>query len=51
MNTLALDIGGSKLLVALFEDQRMTRRERRSTDREGGRDWMLAQIESIALTW
>jgi len=51
VNTLALDIGGSKLLVALFEDGRMTRRERRATDREGGRDWMLRQIESIALAW
>ena len=51
MNTLALDIGGSKLLVALFEDHRMVRRERRETDRDGGRGWMLAQIESILLPW
>jgi glucokinase len=51
VNTLALDIGGSKLLVALFEEERMTRRERRATDREGGRDWMLGQIESIAGAW
>jgi glucokinase len=51
VNTLALDIGGTKLLAALFEGERMTRRERRATDREGGRDWMLAQIESIALAW
>ena len=51
MNTLALDIGGTKLLVALFEEERMTRRERRATDREGGRDWMLGQIESIAGAW
>jgi predicted NBD/HSP70 family sugar kinase len=51
VNTLALDIGGTKLLAALFEGERMTRRERRATDREGGRDWMLGQIESIALAW
>ncbi len=51
MGTLALDIGGSKLLVALFENGRMTRRERRETDRGGGRDWMLGQIESIVLGW
>lgn len=51
MNTLALDIGGTKLLAAVFEGERMTRRERRATDREGGRDWMLRQIESIALAW
>jgi glucokinase len=51
VNTLALDIGGTKLLAALFEGERMARRERRATDREGGRDWMLGQIESIALAW
>src|ERR1700687_5412652 len=51
VNTLALDIGGTKLLAALFEGDRMARRERRATDREGGRDWMLGQIESIALAW
>jgi glucokinase len=51
VNTLALDIGGSKLLVALFEDGRMVRRERRETDRKGGRDWMLAQIESMLIPW
>ena len=51
MNTLALDIGGTKFTVALFEDQRMIRRESRFTDREGGRDWMLDQIGSLALQW
>jgi glucokinase len=51
MNTLAIDIGGTKFTVALFEDERMTKRESRATDREGGPEWMLAQIESIASGW
>lgn len=51
MNTLAIDIGGTKLAMALFEDHRMLRREVRSTDRKGGREWMLGQIEEIARPW
>ena len=51
MNTLAIDIGGTKLAVALFEDERMTRREARATDREAGREGMLRQVEEIALGW
>jgi len=51
VNTLAIDVGGTKFTLALFEDQQMTRRESRSTDRNGGREWMLAQIEAIALAW
>ncbi len=47
--TLAIDIGGTKFTMAVFEDDRMTRRESRATDREGGRDWMLAQIGEMAL--
>jgi glucokinase len=51
MNTLAIDIGGTKFSVALFEDMRMTRRESHSTDREGGPEWMISRIESIASVW
>lgn len=51
MNTLAIDIGGTKFSAALFEGARMTRRESRATDREGGREWMLAQLESIIREW
>lgn len=51
MNTLAIDIGGTKFTVALFEGDLMTRRESRATDREGGPRWMLAQILSIAGEW
>ncbi|HVO99927.1 MAG TPA: ROK family protein [Bryobacteraceae bacterium] len=51
MNTLAIDIGGTKFSVALFEGEKMVQRETRSTDRDGGPEWMLAQIESIARGW
>jgi glucokinase len=51
MNTLAMDIGGTKFSIALFEDERMVRRESRATDRQGGRDWMLGQIAATAGDW
>jgi glucokinase len=51
MNTLAIDIGGTKFTLAAFEGARMVRRESRSTDVEGGRDWMLAQLGEIASAW
>ena len=51
MNTLAIDIGGTKFSIAVFEDDRMVERATRATDREGGRDWMLAQIRTIVGEW
>ena len=51
MNTLAIDIGGTKFSIAAFEGDRMARRESRATDRQGGRDWMLGQIAGIAAGW
>jgi len=51
MNTIAIDIGGTKFSMALFEEDRMTKRESRATDREGGKDWMIAQIREIAHQW
>ena len=51
MGILAVDIGGTKFSVALFEDGKMTRRESRPTHREGGPEWMLAQIERIVQPW
>ena len=51
MNTLAIDIGGTKFTVALFEEGRMTRRESRATDRQGGPGWMLEQIQTICRSW
>lgn len=51
MNTLAIDIGGTKFTVALFQDGRITRRELRATDRQAGPGPMLEQIESIWHGW
>ena len=51
MNTLAVDIGGSKFAVAIFEGEKMLRRESRPTDRAGARDWMLDQIVTIVREW
>jgi glucokinase len=44
---LALDIGGTKFTLAVFEDSRMIWRESRATDAAGGRDWMLAQLSGM----
>jgi glucokinase len=49
--TLAIDIGGTKFSMAVFDGDRMAARESRATDREGGRDWMLGQIATIAREW
>jgi glucokinase len=51
MKTLAIDIGGTKFSMAVFDGDRMAARESRATDAGGGRDWMLARIREIALGW
>jgi glucokinase len=51
MNTLAIDIGGSKFSMAVFDGERMLERESYDTDRAGGREWMVEQITSIAARW
>ncbi len=51
MNTLAIDIGGTKFSLALFKGDRMVQRASLSTDRDGGPEWMLARIESLARGW
>ncbi|MCC6365524.1 MAG: ROK family protein [Bryobacterales bacterium] len=51
MNTLVIDVGGTKFTVAVFKDQRIILRDTRTTDREGGRDWMLGQIAQMAHHW
>jgi len=48
---LAIDIGGTKFSTAVFDGGRMLRRESRATQAEGGRQWMLGQIEAIAHEW
>jgi glucokinase len=51
MNTLGIDIGGTKFSMCVFEGDRMVRRHSGATDREGGRDWMLSQIEATGRHW
>lgn len=51
MRTLAIDIGGTKFTIAVFEGDCMVSRESRPTDRDGGREWMLGQILEIATDW
>lgn len=51
MSYLAIDIGGTKFTMALFEAGALRLRESRATDREGGRLWLLSQIEEIGRTW
>jgi len=61
MSVLAIDIGGTKFTIALFQASdgngpdgsvwQMTRRESRATDRSGGPGWMTSQIAEIADAW
>jgi glucokinase len=51
MNTLAIDIGGTKFSVAIFEGERMLARESRATDRRGGPVWMVERLCEIAHEW
>ncbi|MBM3795529.1 MAG: ROK family protein [Acidobacteria bacterium] len=51
MYSLAIDIGGTKFSMAVFDGDRMVRRESRATDRAGGKDWMLDQIALIGRGW
>jgi glucokinase len=51
MITLAIDVGGTKFSMAVFEGARMLERASRATDREGGPEWMLRQIASIFEDW
>jgi glucokinase len=47
MSTLGIDIGGTKFSAAVFDGKRMVERETHATDREGGRDWMLASLAQV----
>jgi glucokinase len=51
VKTLAIDIGGTKFTVAAFEDDQMIRRESQSTDREGGRAWLVPQLDALLAEW
>ena len=51
MRRLAIDIGGTKFAAAAFEGKRMIRREKRTTDRAGGREWLLERLAPIVAEW
>lgn len=51
MNTLAIDVGGTKFSMAVFSGGQMIRRVSEPTDRAGGRDWMLNRIVTLARAW
>ncbi|MBV9083367.1 MAG: ROK family protein [Acidobacteriaceae bacterium] len=51
MNTLAIDIGGTKFSLAAFEREKLILHQTRSTDREQGPAWMVDQIEHIYRHW
>ncbi|MDX2182286.1 MAG: ROK family protein [Bryobacteraceae bacterium] len=51
VRTLAIDIGGTKFQLALFEDDVMVRRETLATDRAGGKDAMLPRLAEIGRNW
>jgi glucokinase len=48
---LAIDIGGTKFSLAVFDQDRLIRRESRATDAAGGRPWMLTQLTEIVTDW
>src|ERR1700704_4798334 len=48
---LGIDIGGTKFSIALFLAGRITHRATRPTDRDGGPESMLAEIETIVRGW
>jgi glucokinase len=49
--SLAIDIGGTKFSVALFDSGSMTHRATHVTNREGGPEWVMAKIASIVRDW
>jgi glucokinase len=51
MTTLAIDLGGTKFSMAVFEGDRIVERESQATDRLGGRDWMLERLKTILELW
>jgi len=51
MITLAVDVGGTKFSLALFDEDRMIERQSQRTDRAGGRAWMLDRIERVIRDW
>jgi len=51
VSTLAIDIGGTKFSMAVFDGDRMVQRESRATNRAGGRKSILDRIAVIIDQW
>jgi glucokinase len=51
MQTLAIDIGGTKFSLGAFKGDELVLRETRATQRAGGPEWMFSQIEQIFQLW
>jgi glucokinase len=51
MSTLAVDIGGTRFRLAIFDGGQIVERVSRATDRAGGPDWMLGKIAEIIADW
>ncbi len=51
MYTLAIDIGGTKVTLGLFQDQQLIERHSAETDRSGGPGWMTDHIQKTAAPW
>jgi glucokinase len=51
MKTLAIDIGGTKFSMCVFDGKRMAVRHTEPTDRGGGREWMLDRVAETAFRW
>jgi glucokinase len=51
VKTLAIDIGGTKFSLALFDNDQIIARESHPTDAASGKDWMLSRIEELASAW
>jgi glucokinase len=51
MSVLAIDIGGTKFSMAVFDRGEMVARESRATEREGGREWLTGQIAEVIAAW
>ena len=48
---LAIDIGGTKFTLAVFDGVQIVRRESRATDAAGGKEWMIGQIAEMVRLW
>ena len=51
MQSLCIDVGGSKFSVAGFNDSEIVVSETHVTDRAGGPEWMFGEIEKIYRRW